>query len=96
MAFARNLQGRVLLSQGQVDRGLALLDEAMVAATGGELTPVVTGIVYCSVDRELPPRVRARARARVDRGAVELGATRIRSSGFSPGIAWCTAPKCSR
>ena len=47
-AFARNLQGRVLVSAGQVERGLALLDEAMVAATGGELTPVVTGIVYCS------------------------------------------------
>jgi DNA-binding CsgD family transcriptional regulator len=48
IAFARNLQGRVLLSQGQVDRGLVFLDEAMVAATAGELTPVVTGIVYCS------------------------------------------------
>jgi DNA-binding CsgD family transcriptional regulator len=48
MAFARNLQGRVLLAQGQVDRGLVFLDEAMVAATAGELTPVVTGIVYCS------------------------------------------------
>jgi len=48
MAFARNLQGRVLLTQGQVDRGLVFLDEAMVAASAGELTPVVTGIVYCS------------------------------------------------
>jgi len=47
-AFGRNLLGRVLLSQGQVERGLAQLDEAMVAATSGELTPVVTGIVYCS------------------------------------------------
>ncbi len=48
VAFGRNLQGRALLLQGQIDRGLALLDEAMVAATTGELSPVVTGIVYCS------------------------------------------------
>ena len=48
VAFARNLRGRVLLAQGQIDDGLSHLDEAMVAATAGELTPVVTGIVYCS------------------------------------------------
>ena len=48
IAFARNLQGRALLSEGRLDRGLALLDEAMVAATSGELSPVVTGIIYCS------------------------------------------------
>jgi len=48
IAFARNLQGRILLIQGRLDRGLALMDEAMVAATSGELSPVVTGIIYCS------------------------------------------------
>ena len=48
IAFARNLQGRALLSQGQLARGLTLMDEAMLAAASGELTPVVTGIVYCS------------------------------------------------
>lgn len=48
VAFARNLQGRALLSQGRLDRGLALMDEAMVAATAGELSPVVTGIIYCT------------------------------------------------
>ena len=48
VAFALNLQGRVLLADSQVEQGLALLDEAMVAATSGELSPVVTGIVYCS------------------------------------------------
>lgn len=48
IAFARNLQGRALLNQGHVDKGLALLDEAMVAASGNELSPIVTGIVYCS------------------------------------------------
>jgi DNA-binding CsgD family transcriptional regulator/tetratricopeptide (TPR) repeat protein len=48
VAFALNLQGRVLLADARVEQGLALLDEAMVAATCGELSPLVTGIVYCS------------------------------------------------
>ena len=48
IAFGRNLQGRVLLKQGRLDPGLALMDEAMVAATAGELSPLVTGIIYCS------------------------------------------------
>ena len=48
IAFARNLQGRALLAAGQIAPGLRCLDEAMVAATAGELSPVVTGIVYCS------------------------------------------------
>lgn len=48
VAFSRNLQGRALLMQGRLDAGLALMDEAMVAATAGELSPVVTNIIYCS------------------------------------------------
>ena len=48
-ACARHLQGRALILQGQVARGLALLDEAMVAVTAGELSPIMTGLVYCSV-----------------------------------------------
>jgi DNA-binding CsgD family transcriptional regulator len=48
-AFARNLQGRALLLQGRVGEGLSLLDEAMVAVTAGEVSPVVTGLVYCHV-----------------------------------------------
>jgi ATP/maltotriose-dependent transcriptional regulator MalT len=47
-AFARALQGSLSLRRGQVERGLSLLDEAMVAVTGGELNPVLTGIIYCS------------------------------------------------
>jgi DNA-binding CsgD family transcriptional regulator len=47
--FARNLQGRARLRQGSVSEGLRLLDEAMVAVTAGELSPVLTGLVYCHV-----------------------------------------------
>ncbi|HEU4350299.1 MAG TPA: LuxR C-terminal-related transcriptional regulator [Burkholderiales bacterium] len=49
VALARNLEGRALLRQARVEAGLALLDEVMVAVTSGELSPLVTGIVYCNV-----------------------------------------------
>ena len=49
VALARNLEGRARLRQGEVNIGLALLDEVMVAVTAGELSPLVTGIVYCNV-----------------------------------------------
>lgn len=48
IAFARNLQGRALLRQGHSTPGLAMLDEAMVAVGSGALSPVVSGILYCS------------------------------------------------
>jgi DNA-binding NarL/FixJ family response regulator len=48
-AYGRHLQGRALLELGRVDEGLALLDEAMVAVVAGELSPLVTGLIYCSV-----------------------------------------------
>ncbi|HEY1245668.1 MAG TPA: response regulator transcription factor [Hyphomicrobiaceae bacterium] len=49
VACARHQQGRVRLLQGQVEAGLALLDETMVAVAAGELSPIVTGLMYCSV-----------------------------------------------
>ncbi|MGH8666831.1 MAG: helix-turn-helix domain-containing protein [Burkholderiales bacterium] len=49
IACARHQQGRIRLQQGQVEAGLALLDETMVTVTAGELSPLVTGLMYCSV-----------------------------------------------
>lgn len=48
-ACARHLQGKVRIQQGQVAAGLALLDEAMIAVAAGELSPLMTGLIYCSV-----------------------------------------------
>jgi len=49
IACARHQQGRIRLQQGHVETGLALLDETMVAVTAEELSPMVTGLMYCSV-----------------------------------------------
>jgi DNA-binding NarL/FixJ family response regulator len=46
--LARGEQGRALLKQGRVPEGLSLVDETLVAAAAGELSPIVTGIVYCN------------------------------------------------
>ena len=48
-ACARHLLGRAVIQQGEIQRGLGLLDEAMIAVSGGELSPIVTGLIYCSV-----------------------------------------------
>jgi DNA-binding CsgD family transcriptional regulator len=49
LALALMDQGQYLMRLGRVDGGLRFLDEAMVAVTSGELSPIVTGLVYCSV-----------------------------------------------
>ena len=41
-------KGRVLVARGEVSEGLALLDEAVVAAVGGELDPHPTAVIYCN------------------------------------------------
>ena len=48
-ALAIHAQGYMLIKNGQVREGLALLDEGMVSVTAEELSPIVTGIVYCGV-----------------------------------------------
>lgn len=41
--------GRILVSQGQVSEGLAAIDEAMAAATSGQLGPRTSGRVLCNM-----------------------------------------------
>ena len=47
LSYARQMQGQILLRRGRIEEGLTLLDEVMLAVRSGELSPVMTGIVYC-------------------------------------------------
>jgi DNA-binding CsgD family transcriptional regulator len=48
-ATARHLLGHIQIRLGSIGAGLAYFDEAMVAAVAGELSPIVTGLIFCSV-----------------------------------------------
>jgi DNA-binding CsgD family transcriptional regulator len=48
-ALAIHGQGHMSIRGGRVREGLVLLDEAMVAVTAEELSPIVKGLVYCGV-----------------------------------------------
>jgi DNA-binding CsgD family transcriptional regulator/tetratricopeptide (TPR) repeat protein len=48
-AVARHTQGRVLIQRGEVVAGLTCLDETMLAVVAGELMPIMTALMYCSV-----------------------------------------------
>jgi class 3 adenylate cyclase len=47
-AFARSEKGSALVSVGRIEEGLALIDDATVAAVGGELEPRIAGGVCCA------------------------------------------------
>lgn len=49
VALGRTFEGRALMRLGRLSEGLRLADEAMVAVTTGELSPLVTGLIYCTV-----------------------------------------------
>ena len=49
VTMARVGQGRALIRLGESAAGVALLDEAMVAVTAGELSALVAGDTYCTV-----------------------------------------------
>lgn len=49
VTLARQGQGRALIKQGEIARGVALLDEAMIAVRAGDVSPIIAGSVYCSV-----------------------------------------------
>ena len=48
-SLAAHTQGRFLIFRGRVADGFRLLDEAMVVAMSGSVSPIVTGLVYCGV-----------------------------------------------
>jgi class 3 adenylate cyclase len=48
MALGLQDQGLTLVAQGQFGEGMALLDQATVAALSGELRPITTGAIYCN------------------------------------------------
>ena len=48
MALGLHDQGRILAALGRVDEGVAMMDEATVAALAGELTPWATAAIYCN------------------------------------------------
>jgi ATP/maltotriose-dependent transcriptional regulator MalT len=48
-ALATHMHGQLLVRQGSVADGFRRLDEAMVVATSGSVSPIATGIVYCGV-----------------------------------------------
>ncbi len=46
---AHHGRGRALIRLGPVEAGVGLLDEAMAAVEAGEISPVMSGFIYCSV-----------------------------------------------
>jgi hypothetical protein len=61
VTLARVGVGRCLIYMGKIDAGVGLLDEAMVAVTAREVSPIAVGDTYCTVIEEL--RVRHAAEA---------------------------------
>ena len=49
IAMARHVEARALIKRLQVAAGLELLDEMMLPVVAGELSPITTGLMYCSV-----------------------------------------------
>ena len=94
-ALAAHGQGHFLIRIGGMKEGLRLLDEAMVAVTAGEVSPMVSGIVYCGVILACEDACEVR-RAREWTAALTVGASASPTWWPSLDAVWCTAPRsCS-
>ena len=49
IAMGLSCQGRMMLYDGRVPDGLALLDESMVGVAAGEVSVIFAGMIYCSM-----------------------------------------------
>lgn len=49
LTLGRLVQGRALVEMGRPSEGLPLLDEAMVAVTTEEVSPIIAGRAYCAM-----------------------------------------------
>src|SRR5262249_41101270 len=49
ICLSRLGRGRALIDRGQTAEEMALLDEAMMAVTTGEVSPIAVGAIYCAV-----------------------------------------------
>lgn len=49
VAMGIHVQGMAWITSGEVEDGMALLDEAMTSVIAGELAPYYTGVIYCNV-----------------------------------------------
>jgi DNA-binding NarL/FixJ family response regulator len=49
LALALHVQGLAFIKLARIEEGLMLLDEAMVGISAGEVSPIISGVVYCGV-----------------------------------------------
>ena len=49
VAMAGSIQGGLLFRLGRLEEGYVPIDEAMLLANAGQLSPVITGAVYCEI-----------------------------------------------
>ena len=93
-ALGRIAEARSLILEGEVARGLDLLNEAAVATMSGELNPLSTGVVYCEVVCAVQAVAQYQTLPSSGRRPWNGGA-RVSPSEVSTDVAECTARRSS-